>query len=308
MTASLTAAPSLRQRAQTVIGASLRSRPVQAYLVLWVACALILFVNGHSPFFGLLNLIGIGILCLITALNTTPQPHAIETQPAERRKLYAQLIVIGVFIALTTVSGMVFHNLLPADFSIPVWTPFVGAIERFSGQTFGNDNYVANPVQYFVLPLIALLLLGAKLPDLGLGRGVRVWRVAFIWCVIPVLAIAYLIVTGAALERVGRVLISNTLQNGFFEEFLFRGALQTRLRRLMSPGWAIILQAVLFGLWHVGLGYSNYGEPGGLISALASTIIMQGIYGIAFGLMMERTRNLIAPSLFHVLSNAMFQI
>ena len=184
----------------------------------------------------------------------------------------------------------------------------VNAVERFSGQTFGNDNYISNPVQYFVIPVIVLLLLGAKLPDLGFGRGYRVLRVTLIWCIVPVLAIIYLLFSGALLSWVGQMLFSNSLNNGFFEEFLFRGALQTRLRRLMSPAWALVLQAVLFGVWHVGLGYGNYGEPGGVISALASTIAFQAVLGLAFGYIFERSRNLFAPSVFHVLYNTMFSL
>ncbi len=69
-----------------------------------------------------------------------------------------------------------------------------------------------------------------------------------------------------------------------------------------------MLQAVLFGVWHVGLGYGNYGEPGGVISALASTIAFQAVLGLAFGYIFERSRNLFAPSVFHVLYNTMFSL
>ncbi len=147
-----------------------------------------------------------------------------------------------------------------------------------------------------------------RLPDLGFGRGHRLLRVTLIWCIVPVLAIIYLLFSGALLSWVGQMLLSNSLNNGFFEEFLFRGALQTRLRRLMSPAWALVLQAVLFGVWHVGLGYGNYGEPGGVISALASTIAFQAVLGLAFGYIFERSRNLFAPSVFHVLYNTMFSL
>ncbi|MFN8513870.1 MAG: CPBP family intramembrane glutamic endopeptidase [Thermomicrobiales bacterium] len=94
------------------------------------------------------------------------------------------------------------------------------------------------------------------------------------------------------------------MNNGFFEEFLFRGALQTRLRALGGPGWALVIQALVFGAWHLGLGYTNT-DHAGLLPALASTIVYQATLGLAFGVIFERTRNLLAPSVAHILVNSL---
>ncbi len=308
MTAQTLASSSIRQQAQAILSETFRSRAALAFVALWVIGAVVLLAYGHTPWGGLASLTGIAVFMLITALNTQPNPPTFVDDPRERRRLYLQLAVLFLLIVLTGIRGMQFHDLIPFNTVIPGWTPLVDTLERFSGRTFGNDNYLTNPVLYFVIPVIFLLLLGAKLPDLGLGRGHRVLRVTFIWAIVPVLAIAYLIVNGALLSWVGQVILSNALNNGFFEEFLFRGALQTRLRRLMSPGWALVLQAVIFGVWHVGLGYSSFGEPGGVLTALASTLAFQMGLGLAFGYIFERSRNLIAPSVFHVLYNSMFSI
>jgi membrane protease YdiL (CAAX protease family) len=93
------------------------------------------------------------------------------------------------------------------------------------------------------------------------------------------------------------------MQNGFFEEFLFRGALQTRLRKLTTPAWALVLQALIFGLWHLGAGYSATGGSD-LLTAAASTIVAQASLGLAFGIIFERTRNLFASSAFHIVINS----
>lgn len=58
------------------------------------------------------------------------------------------------------------------------------------------------------------------------------------------------------------------------EEFLFRGALQTRLRWLRGPGWALVIQALVFGAWHLGLGYATT-DYAGFLPALASTLSHQ---------------------------------
>jgi len=49
-----------------------------------------------------------------------------------------------------------------------------------------------------------------------------------------------------------RELLRNAFSAGFSEEFLFRGALMSRLTRVVPTGWALFAQASLFGLWHYG--------------------------------------------------------
>ncbi len=215
MTAQIGVPPTIRQHIQSILSDTFRSRAVQVFIALWVIAALVLLAYGHAPWGGLAQLLGIAAFMLITALYTQPNPPSIESDPAERRKLYIQLAVLAGLILLTAFGGMQYHGLVPNDASIPLWTPMVNAVERFSGQTFGNDNYISNPVQYFVIPVILLLLLGAKLPDLGFGRGHRVLRVTLIWCIVPVLAIIYLLFSGALLSWVGQMLLLKFTQQRF---------------------------------------------------------------------------------------------
>ena len=115
----------------------------------------------------------------------------------------------------------------------------------------------------------------------------------------------YVVLSGQlSLGRLAGRVLSNSLNNGFFEEFLFRGALQTRLRRLAGPGWALVLQALIFGPWHLGLGFTDTGHAGWL-PALASTLVHQAVVGLGFGVIFERTRNLLAPSVVHVVANSL---
>lgn len=96
--------------------------------------------------------------------------------------------------------------------------------------------------------------------------------------------------------------MSNTLQNGFFEEFLIRGVLQTRLRLLIAPDVALASQALLFGVWHLGLGFTvTGGDP---VAAVAYTVVHQAVLGVALGVLFARTRDLVAPSAVHVLLNS----
>ena len=268
----------------------------------WILSAIVLVASGQG-FPAAQAAIGAAYLALaaITVWMTEDAPYARLT--SDRRRHWVQVAVIGVFIALTGWSGLVFHQ-VPGAGSVPGWSDLTGWLGSVGDDLFGNGNYLANPVTYFVLPMVLLLLLGARPQELGFGRGHRVGRVILVWMAIPVGFLVFAVATGQlTIARVVNRLVSNIMQNGPWEEFLFRGALQTRLRLLLTPEWAIVIQALLFGAWHLGLGYTNTGGAG-LLPALASTLVHQAVIGLAFGIVYERTRNLLAPTVAHVLANS----
>lgn len=146
-------------------------------------------------------------------------------------------------------------------------------------------------------------MLGARWRGLGFGRGHRIGRVLLLWCAIPVAFWLVQIATGAlSLLVLAQRLVGHTLQNGPFEEFLFRGALQTRLALLLGTPWALVGQALIFGAWHLGLGTSTVG--GNVLAGLALTIVSQSVFGLVAGILFWRTRNLIVPSVVHVVLNS----
>jgi membrane protease YdiL (CAAX protease family) len=98
------------------------------------------------------------------------------------------------------------------------------------------------------------------------------------------------------------IVVSNLFQNGPFEEFLFRGVLLTAIMTLMRPGWALVTQALVFGLWHAGLGFAVTG--GDMIAGVGSVLVIQASLGLAFGYLFTQTGNLAIPSLVHVLMNS----
>ena len=102
-----------------------------------------------------------------------------------------------------------------------------------------------------------------------------------------------------AVGYVGTSLIGNSLHNGFFEEFLFRGVLLTRLSRLFGTIWRMVLSSLLFGFWHLGAALCSAHES--LLAALAMTTLAQGLLGLGWAIAFVRTRNLLAPSVIHVL-------
>ena len=192
--------------------------------------------------------------------------------------------------------------------NIPVWSWFGDWFANLGGRYLSNmvDHSpglaAANFAGYFLIPFILLLLLGARLPDLGFGRGHRVWRVTAFWVSIPIIFFILNILNGSATPiQLARMFFGNLLRNGFSEEFLFRGALQTRLKQWMSSDWALVIQALVFAVWHLGADTQFMG--GDILQGLALGIASHSMLGLAVGIIFQRTRNLIAPSIVHVANN-----
>ncbi len=246
---------------------------------------------------------------LYLALMSWLTARVTDTVSSDRRRTEGgrsivrwQLGVVALFVLITAIGSS----------SVPVWSDVVGWAHGV-GESFlpvrwfgGPGNAVANPVQYFVAPLLLLLALGARPRGLGLGPGHRAWRVSLLWSALPLAVSLGLVVMGAVgPQAMARRFIANTFQNGFFEEFLFRGALQSRLSRLMSEPRAWMVQALVFGLWH--LRANTEMMDGSLAAGLAVCIVSQFVTGLAFGYVFRRTRNLIAPSVAHVATNVLGQ-
>lgn len=278
--------------------------------ILLIAAPLFLLAYAYLLYLGewlsvglmLANTLFLALLAWLTARMTRPMPPEPEPRPLSSRRLWLQFAVLAAVILITGFA---------AD-RLPVWADMVAAL-RGAGEAVltaewfgGPGNAVANPVQYFVIPLLLLLALGARPGELGLGRGHRAWRVALLWLVVPGLLLLWPAASGALpAQAFVRRLISNFFQNGFFEEFLFRGALQTRLRYLLTAPWALAVQALLFGLWHLRGNTADFG--GNVLGGVAWCIVSQGVIGLALGYVFHRTRNLVAPTVAHVMLNVMGQ-
>lgn len=279
------------------------------FAALWLASAFVLSAVGGGISAGsVLTGLVVLVLCLIVVGATEDEPVSavLTTGPRRVGLVWVQLSVAILFIVLTAWTGLYFHGVVASGSGIPLWTPLVEWLlslgEQWIGTGFGT--VLLNPITYFVIPLAVLLLTGAKLKELGFGRGHRVGRALLIICALPAAWIAFVLISGqVTVSKILGSFASNFMQNGFFEEFLFRGVLQTRLRLLAGGGWAIVLQALVFGVWHLGLGFSTTGHAG-LIPAIASTIVYQSLFGLAFGIVFERTRNLLVPSVAHVVLNS----
>lgn len=284
------------------------SKPAWFFAAVWLASVLVLIVGGHTvPVAGLVVGIVLLLLSLLVTGATKPARAVIVAAGPARCRVRVQLGLVAVLIVLTGWNNLAFHKVIDDNAEIPLWTPMVEWLGRLGEQWFGEGlgSFLVNPVTYVVIPLAVPLLAGAQPSTLGFAKGHRVGRALLICCALPIVWFAFTLISGQqTIVRLLGTFASNFLANGFLEEFLFRGLLQTRLRLLAGPGWALVLQAHVFGAWHLGLGYTNTGHAG-LLPAIAIIIVQQSLAGLAFGILFERTRNLLVPSVVHIALNSM---
>ncbi|MFC6824980.1 CPBP family intramembrane glutamic endopeptidase [Halopelagius fulvigenes] len=85
------------------------------------------------------------------------------------------------------------------------------------------------------------------------------------------------------------------------EEFLFRGIIQRRLRDQFGPVSAVVGASLLFGAMHL----ANY--SGDLVPIVAGAFMISAV-GAVFGVVYERTNNLLAPILAHASYNVVLLV
>jgi membrane protease YdiL (CAAX protease family) len=91
----------------------------------------------------------------------------------------------------------------------------------------------------------------------------------------------------------------HTLCVGISEEGFFRGYIQTHLEKFYGTNKAILIQAVLFGIWHFVWDLNPF-NPLGMIQYVAITFSI----GLPFGYLYSKTRNLASVVIAHGLWNS----
>jgi membrane protease YdiL (CAAX protease family) len=91
----------------------------------------------------------------------------------------------------------------------------------------------------------------------------------------------------------------HTLCVGLSEEGFFRGYTQTHLEKFYSIKEAILIQAVLFGIWHFVWDLNPF-NPFGMVQYIATTFFM----GLAFGYFYSKVRHIASVVILHGLWNS----
>jgi membrane protease YdiL (CAAX protease family) len=181
--------------------------------------------------------------------------------------------------------------------------------------------------------LLALGLLdGNSWTDMGLGWGYLFWGLLWAIASIIIVTLGYVIVATFRKgrdamhdERVsalsGPKLMFNALVEVpfgtvLFEEIAFRAVLFSMLARRFGVVWALIITAVLFGLWHILPSIGTHqqsaalgsvvgrGRRGAILAVIAS-VVTTTVAGVIFAGMRMLSGSVIAPMGLHWATNGM---
>jgi membrane protease YdiL (CAAX protease family) len=93
-----------------------------------------------------------------------------------------------------------------------------------------------------------------------------------------------------------------TLCVGISEEGLFRGYMQTHLRKFYTVGMAILIQAAFFAVWHFVWDLYPF-DPIGMAQYIATTFLV----GLLFGYFYSKSKNLVPLIFAHGLYNSFIE-
>ncbi len=218
-------------------------------------------------------------------------PCPTESRPRVR----FQLFVIVAIILLTDFGFL-------ASRGIPGWSTLTNILSQVGKHTPAGALGAVNFGHYALFPGALVLMLGARLGQIGLGRfAPSSLRMAVAWLSLPVAALGYAAYVVMRMHKSAWFILSlftqNFFQNGISEEFLWRGLLLTRMRKFIRDDWANLVQAVMFGAWHFHYDYkATHGHLAYTISAMVAS---QLVFGYAMGWLLLKARNLAIPALFH---------
>lgn len=266
---------------------------------LWAIAQLVLFTLGaEARSEAWQDLVLSPVLFGLMGITRYPNPLSTDDFPCpteSRARVCLQLVVIAAIILLTGVQYLTSHG-------IPVWSALANIFSRIGKNSPAGQLGATNFGQYALIPGALVLLLGASLGQMGLGRpGPSSLRIAAVWLLLPVAALGYAVYFVTRMHKsawyILSIFIHNLFQNGISEEFLWRGLLLTRMRKFIGNDWANLLQAVLFGAWHFHYDYRS--THGHLVYAICAMFASQVVFGYVMGWLFLKMRNLTVPALFH---------
>jgi len=156
---------------------------------------------------------------------------------------------------------------------------------------------------------------GVGAADLGLARSTM--STGLRWGVVAAAVISAVVVAAGAIpatrsgfedprvligggELLWRALVVIPLGTVIAEELVFRGVVMGLLLTTLPAGRAVVISAVMFGVWHVVPARLDGGSWGLVATTLAAT----SAAGVGFGWLRLRSRSLLAPIGAHLATNS----
>jgi membrane protease YdiL (CAAX protease family) len=191
---------------------------------------------------------------------------------------------------------------------VPLLTPLFETLYRMRTPLHDSATPLFHLLTFVLVPGALLVLFGATARQLGLTRPVRGTALATLAClVVPLGMLAWAMTHGRmGVAALFWLLLHNFLSNGFSEEFVVRGVIFSHLRALLTDRWALVAQAFLFALPHIG---STIPEEhfNGLLAA-ANIVGLNAPIGLALGFLALRSRSLVMPTIVHISLDTMTRL
>jgi membrane protease YdiL (CAAX protease family) len=265
-----------------------------AFITLWAVSAVALAFAGDR-FDALQGLVLGAALLVLMALTRriTGQPRVLAS-PRNAR------IGAGVVLAVVVLTGFDAFGRPPK--LLGWWSFLHGEAALLIARVVPilDLQSLDNSVRYVLLPLIVLFALGWRLRDVGFGPARRgTLRTALLWSAPSGLGyvIAAIAIGDHKLALLFQRFLTDVFRNGYAEEILFRGMLLGVAVRAFGLSTGNVVQALVFGAWH--LGADLHDTRGVVWLALADGIATQAIAGYAFGWLTLRTGNVVAAGAAH---------
>ena len=263
------------------------------FLAICSVCEIALFVFDRASAYTALGAFSYGLILWLIARACIPLDEASE-ESTLKTAARGWRLACRVLVVLATFAFLLFGH----DW---FWNSPVNAFlqRAFAGVHLGNgDSGIPNFITYALVPGTLLFLLGAKPIELGLTA----WRKGAWSALIGALVLPAIFVGLWFSKDHGSVgllltyLAHNFLSNGFSEEFLMRGITLSHLRAFVPKEWAVVGQAILFGLFHMaplGRHGVNWFLEG------AADVAMNAPIGFFLALIALRARSILLPGLIH---------
>jgi membrane protease YdiL (CAAX protease family) len=264
-----------------------------AFLSICGVCEIALFVYDRTSAYIALGAFAYGLILWLIARACIQTDEASE-ESVLKTTARGWRLACRVLVVLATFAFLLFGH----DW---FWnSPANAVLQRFfAPASLGNgDSAIPNFLTYALIPGALLFLLGAKPIELGLTSWRKgAWSALLGALVLPAIFIGLWFSKGhGSAGLLLTYLAHNFLSNGFSEEFLMRAMTLSHLRAFVPKEWAVVIQAILFGLFHLApLGRRDVNW----FLETAADIAMNAPVGFFLALIALRARSVLLPGLIH---------
>jgi membrane protease YdiL (CAAX protease family) len=261
----------------------------------WLTCVGLLFARGLSTEASFA--LGFAVVTLgLVAIVARRAPLA----PLGVGSFVPAAVMLGLYVILC---AQAFN-----DFSIDVLGPVQHCVQSATAPLVPLARSIHLPSSALVGAILIVIALtacratGTPWSELGFTRGHNTGRVVAVFAAPLIIGLVVILAVGRATPAQLASLVPVALFVAAAEELFFRACLQSQLERAWGPTRALVLTALLFGVFHTGMLAASMRLP--VLVAAAVGITQQGVLGgLVLGTAFQRTRTIWVSIVLHALGN-----